>query len=337
VANPGQPQPRAATVAYGPRPPSQAGAPRKRVILAGPPPLSLVAVRVDAAGLLIAVGLAVGGLFPVSTVGAPADSHSLAEIVQHVMGAGVWLVGAILLLTGRPAAIRVGNAMAAGATIVTTGITITQASQLIGTSVSLGAGFYLEVAANLVAVIAAIVGLVVLRRSTAVSGFGGLRPRRLIPALIAGAAIVAGFIPAWQHVHIASVSPHQSANPAVAGQFDTRWEVIAGRVVILIGVVAVPVIASQWRRVRSGGALIIGATVAFSALILTTVVAAWRPFAQFSKSLLALIKKEKVTESVHFLGWFYVLIAGVVLLTLVGIAALLARRSDPELKVARRR
>jgi hypothetical protein len=138
-------------------------------------------------------------------------------------------------------------------------------------------------------------------------------------------------------VHIASVSPRQSDNPPVAGQFDGRWEVIAGRIVILIGLVAVPVVASQWRRVRAGGALIIGATVAVSALPLTTVIAAWRPFAQFAKPLLAEIKKEGVTESVHFLGWFYVLIAGVLLLTAVGIAALLARPSDPELKVAHRR
>jgi hypothetical protein len=287
--------------------------------------------------LLIAVGLGVGGLFPVSTVGAPADSQSLAEIVLHVMAPGAWLVGAVLLLTGRPGSIRVGNALAAGATIVTTGITIAQASELIGTGVSLGGGFYLEVTADLVAVLAALVGLIVLRRSTAAHGLDRLRLWRLLPVVVAGAAVVVGFVPAWQHVHIASVTPRESENVHVVGQFDARWEVIAGRVLILIGLVAVPVVASQWRRARAGGALTIGAVIGFSALLLTTVIDAWRPFAQLAKSLLAELKKEKVTESVHFLGWFYLLLAGVVLLAAVGIGALLAGRSDPELKVASRR
>jgi hypothetical protein len=338
VANP-SPQPRAATVAYGPRGPSQAGAPRKRVILAGPPPLSPTATRGCAIALLVAVALAVGGLFPVATVGAPAESQSLAEILLHVMGPGAWFVGAILMLTGTGRAIRAGNAMAAGATLVTTGITIVESSELIGSKVSLGAGFYLGVAADLVAVLAAVVGLILLRRSTAGRGFDGFHPWRLIPAVVAGSAIVAGYIPDWQRVHLASGTGKTRSSYTLprVGQMDARWEVIAGHVVILIGLVAVPVVASQWRRIRVGGAYIVGAIVGFAALILTTVVAALRPFSQFSKTQLAEIKKANLTESVHFLGWFYVLLAGLVLLAAVGVAALLARGNDPELRVASRR
>jgi hypothetical protein len=339
VTDPGPPRPRAAPVAYGSRLPSQAGAPRKRVILAGPPPLSTTATRACAAGLLVAVGLGVSGLFPVSTVGAPAESQSLAEILLHVMGPGAWFVGAVLMLAGTAGTIRVGNALAAGATVVTTGITVVSSSELIGSKVSLGAGFYLGVASDLVAVVAAVVGFIVLRRSTAAGGLDRVHLWRLVPAVIAGVAIVAGYIPAWQRVHLASGTgkSRQTFTPPALGQFDARWEVIAGHVIILVGLVAAPIAASQWRRARAGGALIVGAVVGFAALVLTTVAAARRPFAQFNKVQLAEIKKARLTESVHFLGWFYVLLAGVVLLAAVGVVALLARRSDPELDVASRR
>jgi hypothetical protein len=313
---------------YRPPSPSQARAPRKRIVLAGPPPLSVKAMRVVGFLLLVSSGMAVGGLFLKYTLDAAPSSESTSAVLVHVVGAGAWLVGGFAIMVGKPAAIRMGNALAAGSALVTFGVTIVETSQLIGTGESLGGGFWLEVGSNLVALLAGLIGTLVLARSTTERGLR-LRLWTLIPAVIAGAVVVAGYTQSWQRERITSGTAHKTEALKVPGQFDARWEVIAGHIVILAMLVGAPVLATQWRRRRPAGALMVGAVVGFAAFVLPTYITTMHPLERFSASVIKELKQEKLTIAEHLISWYWVVTAGALALAVIGIV-MVAIRNDPE-------
>jgi hypothetical protein len=329
VANQGRPQAGGqARPSYRPSSLSQASAPRKRVILTGAPPLSTVMIRGAGLLLLVATGLAVGGLFPKYTLDAAPSTSSTSAVLLHVVPAGAWFLGGVAVLSLRPAAIRAGNALAAGASLVTFGITIVEISQLIGSKESLGAGFYMELASGLVALLAALIGSLVLRRSTTERGLAWPRLWTLVPAVIAGAGFVVADTQSWQHEKIVEATKHQSASINVPAQFDARWEVIAGQIVIVVALVAFTVLASQWRRRRAGGAFIAGAVVGFASYALPTYVTNEHPLSRFSAAVLKELKQEKITFSIHFLWWYWAAVGAAAVIAVVGLALLMSARGE---------
>jgi hypothetical protein len=276
--------------------------------------------------LLIATGLAVGGLFPKYTLDASPSSGSTSAVLLHVVPAGAWLVGAIAIFSLRPTAVRMGNAVAAGASLATIGITIVEVSQLIGSKESLGAGFYLEAASVLVALLAALVGSLVLRRSTTERGLAWPRIWSLAPAVVAGVVFVVADTQSWQHERIVEGTKHASIN--VPAQFDARWEVIAGQIVIVTTLAGFAALASQWRRRRAGGAFMVGAVVGFASYALPTYVTNEHPLSRFSAAVLKELKQEKISFTVHLLWWYWAAVAAAVVIAAVGVALVAAARGE---------
>lgn len=330
MSNAGLPPRRIA--AYELRPTTQARAPRRRTVRAGPPPLSLLHARLIALLVLAAGGLAAAGIFFPYTVGAEPSSHHLSQIFLHGVPAVLWLLGGLVMFGASGAAVRCGNALAAGATLVTSGLTIVTVSALIPGDASLGPAFWLEVGANALAVVAAVIGLLVLRRATGAGGFGGLRPVALGVTVLAGAAVVVGYVPDWVTVTVKyhKGSTHQSEKLPLTGHFSASWEIVVGHVVVLLGLAVAPVIASQWERLRPAGSLMVGAAAAIAAYLAAPVLEAIDPLGQFPAADRKKLAGAGLSYSVHLRVWFFVLAAGAAALLVLGVVQLLHRGSDPD-------
>lgn len=319
-------------IAYDLRPTTQARPPRRRTVRTGPPPLSLVHARLIALLVLASGGLAAAGIFFPYTVGSAPSSHHLSQIFLHGVPAGLWLLGGLVMFGSSGAAVRSGNALAAGATLVTTGLTIVTVSELIPGNASLGPAFWLEVGANALALVAAVIALLVLRRASGAGGFGGLRPVALGVTVLAGAAVVVGYVPDWVKVtvHLDKGTTHRTETLPFTGHFSASWEIVVGQVVVLLGLAVAPVIASQWERLRPAGSLLAGAAVAIAAYLAETVIETVDPLGQFTAADRKKLAGAGLTYHVQLRVWFLVLAAGAAALLVLGLVQLLRRGPDPD-------
>lgn len=330
MSNAGLPPRRIA--AYDLRPTTQARPPRRRTVRTGPPPLSLLHARLIALLVLASGGLAAAGIFFPYTVGAVPSSHHLSQIVLHGVPAGLWLLGGLVMFGPSGAAVRCGNALAAGATLVTTGLTIVTASELIPGDASLGLAFWLEVGANALALVAAVIAFLVLRRASGAGGFGGLRPVALAVTVLVGGAVVVGYVPDWVAVTVRydKGSTHQRETLPLNSHFAASWEIVVGHVVVLLGLAVVPVIASQWERLRPAGSLMAGAALAVVAYLAEPVIEIIKPLGQFTAAERKKLAGAGLTYSVHLRGWWWVLAAGAAALLVLGLIQLLRPGPDPD-------
>ncbi len=325
MANPGPPTRRDAPASRQElRATVRAGAPRKLAVRAGPAPLARRTARRGGVVVLIGAGLGVAAVFfPYSS--GPAASNDVGPILLRVLPLVAWVIGGVLVLSGRAAPVRAGGLVAAASVVVFTGFDVIDAGQLVGTGNHADAGLWLSVAANVVAVVGTSVVLIVLGRSAELGRPQGLRPVWLVATAVGCVAAGVGFVPSWQRVHYKIGTLHRSGSFAYRGQFDAGWEVIAGGTIVMIGIVVVPLLGSQWARLRAGGAMILGAVVAFAGIIALAVSRQVAPFGLYPEATLKQLHKGKVTFSVSYEPWFYLTVAGLVVLGVVGLLAV-ARR-----------
>lgn len=212
-----------------------------------------------AAGLLtLGVALGIAGLFP-GYFGGSSLASSASEYVPHLIYLAAWAAAAVLIVLGG-ARQRVGALLAAGTGIVTLGLFIAD----VGTAASSGA--------NLIG-IGMIIGLLGWAACTAGGIVGLVRGGAGVPArprgtdvivhvalgLAAAIGTVIAFVPSWDRYTLHTPAGSQSITEGYA--FANPGWVIAGDVLVMVTLVAVVLVATLWRPVRFGAALLAGAIV----------------------------------------------------------------------------
>jgi hypothetical protein len=234
--------------------------------LPGPGTRSIVA-----AGLLgIGVVLGIIGLFPAYTFGTSLAQQSF-EVVPHVIYLATWTVSAVLVAIGG-ARLRAGALLALGMSIVTFGMFVADAGAPISAgSHVMGSGLVLSVLGWLVSTVGAIVAL---RRAPA----GRLgRPvwHERVPAvalILAGLGAAVAFAPAWDSFTLRAGGQVQTITEGNA--FSNPGAVISGDVLAMVAIAAVVIIATFWRPLRVGAALLAGAIIPLLGQVISALVQA---------------------------------------------------------------
>jgi hypothetical protein len=219
------------------------------------------------AAALIAAGVVLGviGLFP-SYSGASLASQA-ANLWPHVIFLAGWAAGAILIFRGGNLQ-RTGALIATGLSVVTFGLFLADAGFPIADGSSLlGAGLVL----SLIGWAACAAGSVI-----AFGRWPADWPRRplgpdagVIAALIVAAiGVAATFAPAWDKISLPTGSG-VSLSETLGNAFSNPGAVIVGDVAVMLGLVAVVVVAVLWRPARLGWALIAGAMIPMAAQIVS--------------------------------------------------------------------
>ena len=246
----------------------QAGAPRKRVVRAGPPPLSAGAVRIGAALLLLGAALTVGGIFPSYLGGSGSLAAQTARWLFVTIPLVAWVPGALLMTRARPAAVRMGTGLAFGSVWISSGLTAGGIGQLVATGFGPArAGFWLVVAGAGVAIVGVVIVLAALRRSRR-SG-APVAGRRLLLAVtvIASAAAVVGYLPGWRVYRVTARTLKHADVVRFPGPFQAPWEVIVAEVAVVVGIGLLPLVAARWDDLRAGGAMILGVALGIGGLL----------------------------------------------------------------------
>jgi hypothetical protein len=221
--------------------------------------------RAQLAAALLAAGVVLGviGLFP-SYSGSSLASQA-ADLWPHLIYLAGWAAGAVLIFRGG-ALQRTGALLATGLSVVTLGLFLADAGFPIADGSSLlGAGLVL----SLIGWAACAAGSVV-----AFGRWPAGWPRRpigpdagVIAAIVVAAIGVAvTFAPAWDKITL-STNTAGTLSETLGNAFSNPGAVIAGDVLVMLGLVAVVAIAVLWRPARLGWALIAGAMIPMAAQI----------------------------------------------------------------------
>ena len=228
------------------------------------------AFRVVGAGL-IALGIAAGiaGLFP-GYFASSSLASSATEWVPHLIYLATWAAAAVLIILGG-ARQRIGAFLAAGISIVTLGLFIAD----LGTAASggasqIGIGLIISLLGWAACAAGAIVALVHAGAGRPVRPRGPDTVVHLVLGLAAAIGTAIAFIPSWDRYTLSTPAGSQSTTAGYA--FNNPGLAIAGDVLVIVALVAIVLIATLWRPVRVGAALLAGAAVpvvaqAISALI----------------------------------------------------------------------
>ncbi len=253
---PGQPQ---GAGPWSPAHPAAAGAAPEVV-------LSSRAARIAAGLLGLGVVLGVAGLFPAYLTGSSLASSG-SDLWEHLLYLAGWAISAVLIFrAGRHQ--RVGSLLAAGVSVVTFGFFLADAGYPIsGGGSTAGAGLVLS-----------IVGWLACAAGSAVA-FGRWPagwPRRPAPAeagvvalsIAAAIGLAVTFAAPWDKLTLPTATG-VSLSETLGNAFSNPGVVIAGNVLVMIGLVAAVTIAALWRPARTGWALIAGALIVVAAQIVS--------------------------------------------------------------------
>ncbi|MGI9008465.1 MAG: hypothetical protein ACR2FU_20110, partial [Streptosporangiaceae bacterium] len=217
--------------------------------------------RAIAAAGVLAVGVLLGlaGLFP-GYFGSSSLASESSELVPHLIYLAAWAAAAVLIAMGG-ARQRTGALLAAGTSIVTLGLFVADAGTAATGGVSqIGVGLFISLAGWVACTAGAVVALV--------RGGAGrpARPRgtdtvvHLALGLVAAIGAAIAFAPSWDRYTLhTSAGASQSITEGYA--FANPGVVIAGDVLVMAALVAVVLVATLWRPVRFGAALVVGASV----------------------------------------------------------------------------
>ena len=228
-----------------------------------------------AAGLLvIGVALGIASLFPSYLFGASLAS-SVSNLVLHVIYLVAWAGSVPLILLGG-ARLRMGALLAAGTSIVTFGLFVSDAgwgTHAWGTGLVLGLIGWLACAAGSAMAVR-------LRRGDAPGRPRAFAARHLLTVLAALAALGTAitFAPAWDGYTLrvpGGGSLYRTAGNAFAS-INPGW-VITGDVLAMIAVVLAVVVAALWRPVREGAWLLAGAVIPMAAQAISALVQVGEP------------------------------------------------------------
>ena len=232
-------------------------------------PLSPRTARIAAGLLALGVIIGVVGLFPTYLTGASLASDS-SDLWLHLIYLAGWAVSAVLIFRGGRSQ-RAGALIATGASVVTFGFFLADAGYPIsGGAKEMGAGLILSVIGWLACAIGSAV---------AFGRWPAGWPRRptaaeagVVFTLIAAAIGVAiTFAPSWDKYTIPTATG-VSLSETVGNAFSNPGAVIAGDVLVMIGLVAVVVAAAFWRPARTGWALVAGALIPVAAQVVSALV-----------------------------------------------------------------
>jgi hypothetical protein len=233
--------------------------------------------RAIIAAVLLAVGVVfgAGALFP-GYIGRPSLASSASELVPHLIYLATWLVATVLILRGGTR-LRIGALLAAGTSVVTLGLffadlaTATAGSNLVGAGLVLGLIGWLSCAAG------AATAVWIRPEAAGPAHSYQLQPVRWLPAVVVAAiGVAATFGPAWDSFTIHTASG-QSQTLTEGNAFAMPGAVIAGDVMVMIGLVAVVVVAGLLRPVRQGGILLLGAVIPMVAQAISAVIQILEP------------------------------------------------------------
>ena len=227
------------------------------------------------AAALLAAGVVLGviGLFP-SYSGSSLASQA-ANLWPHLIYLAGWAAGAVLIFRGG-ARQRTGALIATGLSVVTLGLFLADVGFPIADGASLlGAGLVL----SLIGWAACAAGSVV-----AFGRWPADWPRRplgpdtgVIAALVVAAIGVAvTFAPAWDKITLPT-NTAGTLSETLGNAFSNPGAVIAGDILVMVGLVAVVAIAVAWRPARLGWALIAGAMIPMAAQIVSALAQLGQP------------------------------------------------------------
>ncbi|HUZ53539.1 MAG TPA: hypothetical protein VMU94_13555 [Streptosporangiaceae bacterium] len=226
------------------------------------------------AAALLAIGVAVGiaGLFP-GYFGSVGLIRQSAEVVPHAIYLAAWAAAAVLILLGG-ARQRTGALLAAGTSIVTSGLfladagtAITGGAHLFGTGLMLSLIGWLGCAAGS--------ALALWLSPTGAPG----RPRGLETTLTLTLAAVAAlgtaiaFAPSWDS-YVLRTAAGATQSLTAGNAFANPALVIAGDVAVMVALVAVVIAAAAWRPARYGAVLLAGAIVPMAAQAISALIQA---------------------------------------------------------------
>jgi hypothetical protein len=233
-----------------------------------PPTAPLSRGRATLSAALLAAGVVLGviGLFPRYS-GASLASQA-TNLWPHLIYLAGWAVAAVLIFRGGQLQ-RTGALIATGLSVVTLGLFIADLGFPIAGEGSAGAGLVLTLVGWLVCAAGSAVAF---RRWPADWPRRPLAPAAGVVAALVVAAIgvAATFAPAWDKLTL----PTGSGVPfsvTLGDAFSYPGGVIAGDILVMIGLVAAVAVAAMWRPARSGWALIAGAMIPMVAQIVSAI------------------------------------------------------------------
>jgi hypothetical protein len=234
-----------------------------------PAPAANRAVIIAAA--LLGAGVLAGliGLFPGYVGGASLASQAY-ELVPHLMYLAAWAAAGVLVLRGA-SRLQAGALLGVGVSVLTFGLFLADLGQVIGGQ-SAGAGLVL----TLVGWLGCAAGSVTAFRLAAVGR--PARPLRrelghIAMVVIAGLGAAFAFAPSWDSYVLRLGATGATYSVTEGNAFAAPGAVIAGNVIVMVGLVALVATAALWRPIRYGAVLLAGATIvlatqAISALVL---------------------------------------------------------------------
>ena len=224
-----------------------------------------------AAGLLtFGVVLGIAGLFP-GYFGSSSLASESSELVPHLIYLAAWAAAAVLIAMGGTRQ-RTGALLAAGVSVVTLGMFIADTGTAASGGVSLiGAGLILSILGWAASTAGAVVALVRARAGRPARPRGTDVIVHLAVGLVAAIGAAIAFAPSWDRFTLRTASG-ASLSLTEGYAFSNPGLAIAGDVLVMVSIIAVVLVATLWRPVRFGAALLAGASVpmvaqAISALI----------------------------------------------------------------------
>ena len=224
-----------------------------------------------AAGLLaFGVVLGIAGLFP-GYFGSSSLASESSELVPHLIYLAAWAAAAVLIVMGGTRQ-RTGALLAAGVSVVTLGMFIADTGTAASGGVSLiGAGLILSILGWAASTAGAVVALVRARAGRPARPRGTDVIVHLAVGLVAAIGAAIAFAPSWDRFTLRTASG-ASLSLTEGYAFSNPGLAIAGDVLVMVSIIAVVLVATLWRPVRFGAALLAGASVpmvaqAISALI----------------------------------------------------------------------
>jgi hypothetical protein len=222
------------------------------------------------AAMLLAVGVICGvvGLFPGYLGGENLASHA-DQVLPHVFYLAGWTASALLILLGGNRA-RTGALLGMGLSVVAFGFFFADLGSVIagGTRV-MGAGLVLGLVGWLFCAAGSLAAFLLLR--TGAPGWSrATRVDSVLVLTLAGLGAAIAFAPSWDR-YVLRTPSGVLATVTAGNAFANPGPVIAGDVLVMVGLVAVVVAAALWRPVRYGAALLAGAVIAMAAQAISAV------------------------------------------------------------------
>lgn len=287
-----------------------------------------------AAGLLGGgVGVGVASFFPAYLNGASLGSQP-AELVAHALPLAGWAVAVLLLVVGSERAGAIAGGLGLGVGVVGLGFNLADVGSAISGGRG-GSGLVLSVVEWILAAAGSTVAVLPLLLRPAREEAGRIRPNRRLAGLAVAAGVGAAvlFAPPWDRYVVALTRIGRTTVITAGNAFANPAPVIAGNVLVMVGIVAGVLVALLVRHVRVGAALLAGVVLGLTGQIVSALVQ-WRapvPASQFGLNPVSAAAAGFHVGS-GFTGFFYGFCACVAVLAVAGVARATApARSAPAL------